>query len=179
MRTTCRASRSGWATPSRILHKEWRHHDDRIEQVSLAIQALAEDEGPCDRLMTMPGVAHIISTATVDAVGDGHTFERGRDFAAWLGLVPRQISTGDRTILGKISNRGNRYLRTLYSQAARVVMLRPQMWERRVASTRDELSRRGPRENAKEMEDRSSRRIMSLVTHLAFVVYLSIRPTAR
>jgi transposase len=64
--------------------------------------------------MTMLGVAHIILTATVSAIGDGRTFERGRNFAAWLGLVPRQISTGDRTILDKISKRGNRYLRTLY-----------------------------------------------------------------
>ena len=112
------------------LADEWRHLDKRIEAVSVVIQALAEDEGPCDRLMTMPGVAHIISTATVAAIGDGRTFERGRDFAAWLGLVPRQISTGDRTILGKISKRGNRYLRTLYCQAARVVLLRPATWER-------------------------------------------------
>jgi hypothetical protein len=55
---------------------------------------------------------------------------RGRDFAAWLGLVPRQISTGDRTILGKISKRGNRYLRVLFVQAAWVVLIRPQSWER-------------------------------------------------
>jgi transposase len=55
---------------------------------------------------------------------------RARDFAAWLGLVPRQISTGDRTILGKISKRGNRYLRVLFVQAAWVVLIRPQSWER-------------------------------------------------
>jgi transposase len=112
------------------LAEDWRYLDTRIERVSIVIQALAEDEGPCERLMTMPGVAHIISTATVAAIGDGRTFERGRDFAAWLGLVPRQISTGDRTILGKISKRGNPYLRTLYCQAARVVLVKSQLWER-------------------------------------------------
>jgi hypothetical protein len=53
-----------------------------------------------------------------------------RDFAAWLGLVPRQISTGDRTILGKISKRGNRNLRVLFVQAAWVVLIWPQSWER-------------------------------------------------
>ena len=52
------------------------------------------------------------------------------DFAAWLGLVPRQISTGDRTILGKISKRGNRYLRVLFVQAAWVVLIKPKSWER-------------------------------------------------
>ena len=53
----------------------------------------------------------------VAAIGTGDSFSKGRDFAAWLGLVPRQISTGDRTILGKISKRGNRYLRVLFVQA--------------------------------------------------------------
>nr|WP_247369745.1 MULTISPECIES: transposase [unclassified Bradyrhizobium] len=49
----------------------------------------------------------------VAAIGTGEVFSKGRDFGAWLGLVPKQISTGDRTILGKISRRGNRYLRAL------------------------------------------------------------------
>ena len=50
----------------------------------------------------------------VAAIGAGDVFSKGRDFAAWLVLVPKQISTGDRTILGKISKRGNRYLRVLF-----------------------------------------------------------------
>jgi transposase len=53
---------------------------------------------------------------------------KGRDFAAWLGLVPKQMSTGDRTILGRISKRGNRYLRMLFMQGARVILLRPANW---------------------------------------------------
>ena len=57
-------------------------------------------------------------------------FNKGRDFAAWLGLVPKQISTGDRTILGKISRRGNRYLPVLFVQAAWVVLIKPKIWER-------------------------------------------------
>ena len=60
----------------------------------------------------------------------GEAFSKGRDFAAWLGLVPRQISTGDRTILGKISKRGNRYLRVLFVQAAWVVLINPKSWQR-------------------------------------------------
>jgi transposase len=66
----------------------------------------------------------------VAAIGNGAAFSKGRDFGAWLGLVPRQISTGDRTILGKISKQGNRYLRVLFVQAARVVLVRPNSWER-------------------------------------------------
>jgi len=80
--------------------------------------------------MTVPGIGPIISSAMVAAVGNGAVFSKGRDFGAWLGLVPRQISTGDRTILGKISKRGNRYLRKLFVQAAWVVLIKPQTWER-------------------------------------------------
>ena len=65
-----------------------------------------------------------------DHLGTGATFAKGRDFAAWLGLVPKQISTGDRTILGPISRRGNRYLRALFVQAAWVVLVRLKNWER-------------------------------------------------
>ncbi|MBL0407569.1 IS110 family transposase, partial [Microvirga aerilata] len=53
---------------------------------------------------------------------------RGRDFGAWLGLVPKQTSTGDRTILGRLSKRGNSYLRSLLVQAARVLLLWPSKW---------------------------------------------------
>lgn len=66
----------------------------------------------------------------VAAIGTGDAFHKGRDFAAWLGLVPKQISTGDRTILGRISRRGNRYLRTLFIQGARAVLLQRQSWPR-------------------------------------------------
>ena len=80
--------------------------------------------------MTVPGIGPIISTATVAAIGNGDAFSKGRDFGAWLGLVPRQMSTGGRTVLGPISKRGNRYLRMLFVQAAHAVLLHPQCWER-------------------------------------------------
>ena len=70
------------------------------------------------------------SSAIVAAIGSGDAFSKGRDFGAWLGLVPKQISTGDRTILGKISKQGNRYLRVLFVQAARVVLLQLKSWDR-------------------------------------------------
>jgi transposase len=120
----------------RLLHiiedlvADWRHLDQRIDNVSLQIEALAKQDASCERLMTVPGVGPIISSATVAAIGTGDVFAKGRDFSAWLGLVPKQISTGDRTILGKISKRGNKYLRTLFVQAARVVLLWPRSWER-------------------------------------------------
>ena len=80
------------------------------------------EDPACQRLMTVPGIGPIISSAVVAAIGNGAVFTKGRDFGAWLGLVPKQISTGDRTILGPISRRGNRYLRALFVQAAWVVL---------------------------------------------------------
>ena len=109
---------------------DWRQLDERIDGLSADIKALAEEDSGCKRLMTVPGIGPIISSAMVAAIGSGDAFTKGRDFAAWLGLVPRQISTGDRTILGKISKRGNRYLRVLFVQAAWVVLIKPKSWER-------------------------------------------------
>ena len=78
--------------------------------------------------MTIPGIGPMISTAMVAAIGLGEAFDRGRDFAAWVGLVPRQYSTGGRTVLGRISKRGSRYLRMLLVQAAKVILMRPHNW---------------------------------------------------
>jgi len=109
---------------------DWRRLDQRINGLSGEIEALARQDQACSRLMTVPGIGPIISSAMVAAIGTGDVFSKGRDFGAWLGLVPKQISTGDRTILGKISRRGNRYLRVLFVQAAWVVLVRIKNWER-------------------------------------------------
>jgi transposase len=112
------------------LAEDWRRLDERIDHLSDEITTLARQNVGCERLMSVPGVGPIISSAMVAAIGTGDVFSKGRDFAAWLGLVPKQTSTGGRTILGKISKRGNRYLRVLFVQAAWVVLIKPQSWER-------------------------------------------------
>jgi transposase len=114
------------------LSGDWRRLDERIENLSGEIVALACQDKGCERLMTIPGIGPLISSAIVAAIGTGDPFSKGRDFGAWLGLVPKQMSTGDRTILGNISRRGNRYLRTLFVQAAWVVLVKvgPKQWER-------------------------------------------------
>lgn len=107
---------------------EWRRLDERIDHVTTEVEVLARSNECCRQLMTVPGLGPIIASAMVAAIGNGTAFATGRDFAAWLGLVPKQMSTGDRTILGRITKRGNRYLRTLFMQGARVILLRPANW---------------------------------------------------
>jgi transposase len=129
------ASRSDVVSPRMMriiedLAGDWRRLDERIEGLSNEIEAVAHHDPACERLMTVPGIGPIISSAMVAAIGNGAVFAKGRDFGAWLGLVPKQISTGDRTILGAISRRGNRYLRALFVQAAWVVLIRIKDWDR-------------------------------------------------
>ena len=112
------------------LHEDWQRLDERIDTLTGEIEEISQTETNCRRLMSVPGIGPIISTAMVAAIGSGEAFERGRDFGAWLGLIPRQYSTGGRPILGRLSKRGSKYLRTLFIQAANVILMRPQNWER-------------------------------------------------
>jgi transposase len=112
------------------LYEDWLWLDERIQAVTSEIEAISKQEANCRRLMSVPGIGPLISTGLVAAIGTGEAFERGRDFGAWLGLVPRQYSTGGRSILGRISKRGSKYLRTLFIQAAKVLLMRPKNWSR-------------------------------------------------
>jgi transposase len=112
------------------LHEDWIGLDERIETLASEIEQIGEKEANCRRLTSVPGIGPLISTAVVAAIGTGEAFERGRDFGAWLGLIPRQYSTGGRSILGRISKRGSKYLRTLFIQAANVILMRPHNWQR-------------------------------------------------
>ncbi|WFU39949.1 IS110 family transposase [Bradyrhizobium sp. CB82] len=112
------------------LAEDWCFLERRVASITKEIDELADQDAHCRRLMSAPGVGPIISSAMIAAIGTGDAFHKGRDFAACLGLVAKQISTGDRTILGRISRRGNRYLRTLFIQGARAVLLRRQSWPR-------------------------------------------------
>jgi transposase len=103
---------------------EWRQLDYDIQVADEDIERIAVGDENCKRLREIPGVGAIVSTAMVAAVGNGAAFQRGRDFAAWLGLVPKQHSTGDKTVLGRISKVGNSYLRRMFIHGARAWLLR-------------------------------------------------------
>jgi transposase len=106
------------------LWQEWKQLQADIEAVSEQIERICADDAACQRLRQIPGVGPLVATATVAAIGNGAAFHKGREFAAWLGLVPRQYSTGDKAKLGAISKRGNRYLRRMFVHGARAVLLR-------------------------------------------------------
>ena len=105
------------------LKHEWDELERRIEEASAELQRIAKQDDACSRLMEIPGIGPLVSTALVASVGNAITFRKGRDLAAWLGLVPRQHSTGGRPKLLGISKRGNEYLRRMLLHGARSVMM--------------------------------------------------------
>ncbi len=96
--------------------------NDRIADLDAQIRAHAREDADMRRLMEIPGVGPTIATALVAAVGDGSSFNKARDLSAWLGLVPRQITTGGKARLIGISKQGNSYLRKLFIHGARTVL---------------------------------------------------------
>jgi transposase len=92
------------------LDGDWRRLDERIGEVTRTIEEIAKRDEGCRRRMAVPGIGPVVASAMVAAIGDGAAFTKARGFGAWLGLVPKQVSTGDRTLLLGISERGNRYL---------------------------------------------------------------------
>jgi transposase len=94
----------------------------RIEEMDRVIQQTAKENEACQRLTEIPGVGPVTATALIAAVGNGSTFQKGRNLAAWMGIVPGEYSTGGKQKLLGISKRGNKYLRTLFIQGARSVL---------------------------------------------------------
>jgi transposase len=104
------------------LQGELRQLQSQIDEADALIEKAARDHEPCRRLMDIPGIGPLTATAVVASIGSGAEFRKGRSFAAWLGLVPKQESTGGKQKLLSISKRGNHYLRRLLVSGARAVL---------------------------------------------------------
>jgi transposase len=104
-----------------LLLKMWRQTEEAIDELNRQIQDLAKGSELCRRLQSIPGVGPLLATAIVASVGNGSQFKRARDLPAWIGIVPRQLSTGGQTRLVGISKRGNSYLRRLFVQGSRAL----------------------------------------------------------
>ena len=104
------------------MRERWSALDVRIRNLDHEFEEQARDDALAQRLTTIPGIGALNATALVAAIGDARTFARGRDLAAWLGLVPRQATTGGKPKLLGISKRGSKYLRKMLIQGARAAM---------------------------------------------------------
>lgn len=108
-----------WQETFRELYREFCSLDKRIAHYEKRIVEVSKSNEICKQLLAIPGVGPLTATAIVGAVGNAKDFKNARQFSAWLGLVPRQLSTGGKTKLGRISKRGDKYLRKLLVLGAR------------------------------------------------------------
>jgi transposase len=95
-----------------------------IGEADGSMERTSRENESCRRLLAVPGIGPVTATALIAAIGNGAAFRKGREFSAWVGMVPRESSTGGKQKLLGISKRGNPYLRKLFIQGARAVMLR-------------------------------------------------------
>ena len=106
----------------RDLYDELVDIEGRLKTLDTRIRQLCRQNETCQRILKVPGVGELTATAIVAAVPNPNEFRNGRHLSAWLGLVPRQSSSGDKQVLLGISKRGDRYLRTLLIHGARAVL---------------------------------------------------------
>jgi len=107
-----------------MMWSEWKELELQLEELNAEVERIASSDAACQRLRQIPGIGPLVATAIVASIGNGSAFRKGREFAAWMGLVPRQHSTGGKARLYGISKRGNRYLRIILVHGARAVVLR-------------------------------------------------------
>jgi len=106
----------------RLMLEEIRLMEARIGQLEQQLGEIALQSEACQALLSVPGIGLITSTAMVAAVGDPRSFDSGRRYASFLGLTPREYSSGNNRYLGRISKRGDRYIRMLLTHGARSVL---------------------------------------------------------
>jgi len=107
-----------------LLWSEWKDLEQQIVTINAEVELIASSDAACLRLRQIPGIGPLIATAIVAAIGNGAAFHKGREFSSWLGLVPRQHSTGGKARLLGISKRGNSYLRKILIHGARSAVVR-------------------------------------------------------
>jgi transposase len=107
-----------------VLWAEWKTVEQQIKGLSDELQRIADSDAGCTRIQQIPGIGPVVATAIVAAIGNGAAFRKGRDFSTWLGIVPKQHTTGDKARLLGISKRGNTYLRKILIHGARAAVLR-------------------------------------------------------
>jgi transposase len=104
------------------LKEEFLDHNKKIKELEKRLKVISNESSKCQQITSIPGIGLITATALVASIGNASCFENGRQLSAWLGLVPKQNSSGGKEKLLGISKRGDVYLRTLLIQGARSVL---------------------------------------------------------
>lgn len=146
------------------LYEELAQLDEKIAAADKRIQIAFQNTPDCRRIAAVEGVGPLIATAIVAAISNGHAFENGRQFSAWLGLVPRQNSSGGKSRLLGISKRGDPYLRTLLIHGARSVVYRAKAkTDQRSLWINDKQQRLGTTKACVAVANKNARIIWSLI----------------
>jgi transposase len=128
-----------------MLWSEWKDLELQIAEMNDEVERIASSDDACRRLRQIPGIGPLVATAIVASIGNGAAFRKGREFAAWLGLLPNQHSTGGKVRLYGISKRGNCYLRKILIHGARAVVLRSKRDRIAMGAWMTSLETRAPR----------------------------------
>ena len=124
---------------------EWKLVEQQIEELNDDLERISASDAGCTRIRQIPGIGPVVATAIVAAIGNGAAFRKGREFAAWLDIVPRQYSTGGKAKLLGISKRGNVYLRKILIHGARAAVLRIKRDRAPIGAWLDALDSRAPK----------------------------------
>lgn len=150
----------------RILRDDLRELDRKIELLDKRIAQRSREHPAFGRLSEIPGVGPLTASAIIGCVSSPQSFRNGRQFAAWVGLVPRQYSTGGKTSLGRISKRGNTYLRTLLVHGARTTMKYASRKKDRTSVWVEALKKRvGVNKATVALANKNARVIWALLVH--------------
>jgi transposase len=150
----------------RQLYEEFLALDQRLASYDEKLTAMGQAHPECQRLQTIPGIGPVTATALIAAIGDATQFKNGRQLAAWLGLVPKEHSTGGKPRLLGISKRGDVYLRTLLVHGARVTL----RWVDTKSDDRSRwlralIARRGKNRTAVALANKNARIVWALLVH--------------
>ncbi|MGI3104103.1 IS110 family transposase [Vibrio alginolyticus] len=126
------------------LHEHYQNLNERINSQAEKVEKILADSEQMKQLQSIPGIGPVIASACISSVGNPNDFKNGRNFAAWIGLVPVQYSTGGKSTLLGISKRGNKELRTLFIHAARSILWRDKSAEKYFGLWLIELKKRKP-----------------------------------
>ena len=149
----------------RMVVEQFRIVQERIDVAEGWIKSWMSRSGLCQKIAAVPGIGPITATAIVAAVGDAKAFKNGRHLSAWIGLVPRQRSSGGKEKLLGISKRGDRYLRTLLIHGARSVLIRVAgRQDTRSRWLQDLIARRGYNRATVALANKNARVVQALLS---------------